>query len=65
MAKEKNIFLLEINPRFSSSTSMRRVLGFNESKMAVDFYLTGKLPDQPILKSGSVIRYIEDFYIHE
>lgn len=65
MAKEKEFFLLEINPRFSSSTSMRRVLGFNESKMAIDFHITGKLPDQPILKSGSVIRYIEDFYIHE
>ena len=64
MAIENKFFLLEINPRFSSSTSMRRILGYNESKMVLDFYVDGKLPEQPIVKSGSVLRYIEDFYVH-
>ena len=65
MSKAEEFFLLEINPRFSSSTSMRGLLGYNESKMAIDYYEDGILPQQPIIKSGSVIRFIEDFYIDE
>jgi carbamoyl-phosphate synthase large subunit len=63
MVKEDQIFLLEINPRFSSSTSMRGILGYNESKMALDYFGKGILPTQPPIKSGKVIRYIEDFYV--
>src|SRR5690606_653716 len=33
--------LLEINPRFSSSTSLRAAFGYSEAVMAVDFYLRG------------------------
>ena len=65
MMKEHRIFLLEINPRFSSSTSMREILGYNESKMALDFFGKGMLPSQPPIKSGKVIRYIEDFYVSD
>ncbi len=65
MSKADQIFLLEINPRFSSSTSMRRLFGYNESKMVLDYYEKGILPQQPIIKSGSVIRFIEDFYIDD
>lgn len=52
--------LLEINPRISSSTSIRTAFGFNESAMCVDFYLEGKTPAAPSVKRGSAIRYIED-----
>lgn len=65
MTISNQIFLLEINPRFSSSTSMRGLLGYNESKMVLDFHENGILPRQPTIKSGSVIRFIEDFYINE
>ena len=52
--------LLEINPRISSSTSIRTAFGYNESEMVVDFYLENKEPIQPILKSGTAVRYIDD-----
>lgn len=65
MIMMNQIFLLEINPRFSSSTSMRAMFGYNESKMIVDFYEKGILPTQPTLRSGKVIRFIEDFYVSE
>jgi carbamoyl-phosphate synthase large subunit len=52
--------LLEINPRISSSTSIRTAFGYNESEMAMDFYLENKEPVQPILKSGKAVRYTED-----
>ena len=65
MIMMNQIFLLEINPRFTSSTSMRAMFGYNESKMVVDFYEKGILPTQPPLRPGKVIRFIEDFYVSE
>ena len=52
--------LLEINPRISSSTSIRTAFGYNESLMSVEYFLNGKKPKQPLIKSGVAIRYIEE-----
>lgn len=57
--------LLEINPRISSSTSIRTAFGYNESKMAVEFYLENKIPVQPEIKPGRAVRYVEDFIFYE
>ncbi len=57
--------LLEINPRISSSTSMRSAFGYNESEMAIDFYLDNKKPTQPILKQGKAVRYVEDYIFYK
>ncbi len=53
-------WLLEINPRISSSTSIRAALGYPEAAMAVDHALHGILPTQPSLRAGTVWRYVED-----
>lgn len=52
--------LLEINPRISSSTSIRTAFGYNESEMVVDYYLENKEPVQPKLRNGKAVRYTED-----
>lgn len=52
--------LLEINPRFSASTSMRAAFGYKEALMAIEYYLDGKSPKQPKIRKGKAIRYIED-----
>ena len=52
--------LLEINPRISSSTSIRMSFGYNESAMVIDYYLENKIPTQPIIKTGKAVRYTED-----
>jgi len=52
--------LLEINPRISSSTSIRTIFGYNECEMSVDYYLDNKIPEQPYIKQGRVVRYIEE-----
>lgn len=57
-------YLLEINPRFSSSNSLRTAFGFNEASMAVDFYLEGTPPQAPVLREGIAWRYTEDFINH-
>jgi len=59
------IKLLEINPRISSSTSIRTAFGFNESAMAVEYFLDGKVPLRPMIRGGSAVRYTEDFIFYE
>ena len=57
--------LLEINPRISSSTSIRTGFGFNESKMTVDFYLDNVVPIQPLIQRGRAIRFVDERVIFE
>ena len=57
--------LLEINPRISSSTSIRAGFGYNECQMAVDYFLDGFNITQPEIKKGKCIRYIEDFFCYD
>jgi carbamoyl-phosphate synthase large subunit len=52
--------LLEINPRISSSTSIRAAFGYNEAAMCLDYFLLGIPPTQPPLRLGRASRYIED-----
>lgn len=60
--KDGDIFyLLEVNPRISSSTSIRAALGYNEAEMCIDWFVRGQKPLQPSLKDGTAIRYISDW----
>lgn len=53
--------LLEINPRISSSTSLRSAFGYNEAEMCIEYFLEDKIPGQRELKAGWAQRYIEDW----
>jgi carbamoyl-phosphate synthase large subunit len=57
--------LLEINPRISSTTSLRTAFGYNEAEMCLNFYLEGKKIIQPAIKNGFAARYIEDCVIYD
>ncbi|MEG0045060.1 MAG: ATP-grasp domain-containing protein [Comamonas sp.] len=57
--------LLEINPRISSSTSIRAAFGFNESEMALRFFLDGEAPVQPVIRSGHAVRYTDEKIFYE
>jgi carbamoyl-phosphate synthase large subunit len=57
--------LLEINPRISSSTSIRAGFGYNESSLAVEFYLENQKLTKPIVRGGRAVRYLEDFFFYE
>ena len=57
--------LLEINPRISSSTSLRTAFGYNEAEMCVDFFLRGKSITQPEIRMGFAARYIEDRVVYD
>jgi carbamoyl-phosphate synthase large subunit len=62
---EAGLRLLEINPRISSSTSIRAVFGYNEALMAADMAIEQRLPAQPDIKRGRAVRYTEDFIFHD
>jgi carbamoyl-phosphate synthase large subunit len=58
-------YLLEINPRISSSTSLRTSFGYNEAAMSIDFFVLGKPPTSPTVRMGHAWRYSEDFVIYD
>lgn len=57
--------LLEINPRVSSTSSIRAAFGYNEAEMSFAYYLEGKTPEQPLIRSGFATRFIEDFIVYD
>jgi len=57
--------LLEINPRFSSSTSIRTAFGYNESEMALGYFLDQRDPVQPVIRRGRAVRYTDEHIFYE
>ncbi len=56
-------YLLEINPRLSSSNSLRTRFGYNEAEMSLRFYIDKVRPDMPKVAEGRALRYFEDFLL--
>lgn len=52
-------FLLEINPRISSSTSIRAALGYNEAAMSIEYFLNQKTQNC-LIKMGRATRFIDE-----
>lgn len=59
---QEKYYLLEVNARISSSTSIRQIFGVNEAEMCIDFYLFNKTPAFQEQRHGTVSRYIKDQY---
>lgn len=54
--------LLEVNPRISSSTSIRAAFGYNEAIMSIDYYRNNEI-SVPIFREGYALRFIDDCVI--
>ena len=54
------VFLLEINPRISSSCSIRSAMGYNEPEMCVRHYLLNEVIVPSPKTPAKVVRYIAD-----
>ena len=59
------VFLLEVNPRISSTCSVRAKFGYNEPDYCIDFLMEGKNPSIKEKRYGKAIRYISDEIIYE
>lgn len=60
--KEKP-YIFEINPRFSSSTGMRTLLGVNEPEILLQSELLQETIPEPKIKRASVIRQYADYLV--
>ena len=57
---EGKYLLLEINPRISSSTSIRAAFGYNEAEMCIRYFLEGERFEGPVIRMGRATRYIAE-----
>jgi len=66
-ARVRNGMLLpfEINPRFSASTYLRAMAGFNEVDLFLHHLCYGIEPQRPAIKSGWYLRSLTEQYISE
>lgn len=58
-------YLLEVNPRFSSSNSLRTSFGYNEAEMSLDYFLFDLTPPKPDIRHGIGWRYSEDHVAYD
>jgi len=57
--------LLEVNPRISSSTSIRTAFGYNEAELSIQYFLEHRDIRPPAIQYGSAIRYYADWINYE
>lgn len=55
--------LFEINARFSGTTPMRALFGFNEVDMSLRKLLHGDDIENPVVKKGVVLRFLEERFV--
>ena len=53
----------EINPRFSASTYLRAMAGFNEVDMLIRHFEDGNIPARPKIKKGWYLRSLTEQYV--
>jgi carbamoyl-phosphate synthase large subunit len=53
----------EINPRFSASTYLRALAGYNEIDLLLDYLVTGEYPASPSIKPGFYLRSLTEIHI--
>jgi carbamoyl-phosphate synthase large subunit len=62
---KKGVLLpFEINPRFSASTYLRSLAGFNEVDTLIKYLMSGVLPEIPPIKNGWYLRSLSEQYIN-
>jgi carbamoyl-phosphate synthase large subunit len=61
--RENEPVVFEINCRFSGTTPIRYMFGFNEVEALLNFHLNGEPIEQPELRKGTVLRTISDVFV--
>lgn len=57
-----NFYPFEINPRFSGTTSIRALMGWNEPDILINHHLTGKRPKDGY-RHGYVLRGLQEVFV--
>ncbi|WP_261250630.1 ATP-grasp domain-containing protein [Laspinema olomoucense] len=61
--RDNKILPFEINPRFSASTYLRAMAGFNEVDMMLKYFELGIKPQKPVIQAGWYLRSLSEQYI--
>lgn len=61
--KDGKPVVFEVNCRFSGTTPLRLMFGFNEVEAIIDYYLEDKPITQPTLKDGTILRTFSDVFV--
>jgi carbamoyl-phosphate synthase large subunit len=56
-------FVFEINPRFSGTSGIRYLYGFNDPEMVFEHLCLGQPVQQPVLRPGVVLRYWNEIHL--
>jgi carbamoyl-phosphate synthase large subunit len=56
-------FVFEINPRFSGTSGIRYLYGFNDPEMAFEHACLGRPIEQPAVRPGVVLRYWNEIHL--
>ncbi|MBN3038364.1 MAG: ATP-grasp domain-containing protein [Candidatus Omnitrophica bacterium] len=59
------VYIFEINPRFSGTTSLRAIAGFNEPDILIRKYVLGQRIKKTPYKKGVILRALEEKLIKE
>jgi carbamoyl-phosphate synthase large subunit len=62
---ENEFLLLELNPRFSSSESLRTAFGINDVELCIEYYLQQRKPLPRAIRPGRAVRYIDDLVTYD
>lgn len=57
--------VFEINARFSGTTPLRALAGFNEVEMCVRHLLFGEPVRQPAIRPGVILRHLDELFVSE
>jgi carbamoyl-phosphate synthase large subunit len=57
--------LLEVNPRISSSTSIRQSFGVNEAEMCLEWFVAGQAPAPRVVRAGNAQRFIDEIVTYD
>ncbi len=55
--------VFEINARFSGTTPMRAMVGFNEVEMCIRKLLLGEPIQQPVPEHGVILRFLDELFV--
>ena len=58
-------YLLEVNPRISSTCSIRTKFGYNDPLYCLNFFIEQSSLEIPQKKYGKVLRFINDYVVYE
>jgi carbamoyl-phosphate synthase large subunit len=63
--RDGELYPFEINPRFSASTYLRALAGFNEIDILLHYLISGKIPKKINIRCGWYLRSLTEQHVNE